>query len=154
MVHHHIKQDTDAALVCAINQRTQIRFITHVGVKRGPVLGVVAVVCVVGKISFGAAPNPAVDLLKRCADPQGVDAQLLQVVEFTGEAAQIATVESANFLHAVVATSVAVVVARISIHKAVRQDEIYRGVMPVESGGGIGFCPFQQQQSVTGCGGL
>lgn len=94
------------------------------------------------------------NLLKRCADPQGVDAQLLQVVEFTGESAQIATVESANFLHAVVATSVAVVVARVTIYKAIRQNEIHRSVMPVESSRGIGFCPFQQQQPVTGCGRL
>ncbi len=74
MVHHHIKQDTDAALVCAINQRTQVRFVSHIGVKRGPVLGVVAVVSVVGEVPFGATADPAVDLLKRRADPQGVDA--------------------------------------------------------------------------------
>ena len=154
MIHDDIEQDTNAALVRTVNQGTQVSFITHIRIERSPVLSVIAVISVVGEIAFGATADPTVNLLKRCADPQGVDAQLLQVVEFTGESAQIATVESANFLHAVVATSVAVVVAWVTIYKAIRQNEIHRSVMPVESCRGIGFRPFQQQQPVTGCGRL
>ncbi len=71
----------------AVNQRAQVVFVAHIGVERGPVLSVVTMVGVVGEIAFGATTNPAVDLFKRRADPQGVDAQMLQVVEFVGQPA-------------------------------------------------------------------
>ena len=74
MIHDDIKQDANAALVRAVNQRTQVSFITHIRVERGPVLSVIAVVSIMGEIAFGATADPAVDLLKRRADPQGVDA--------------------------------------------------------------------------------
>ena len=48
-----------------INQLPKIGFVTHVGVKTGPVLGVVTVIGVVGKVAFGAAADPAVNLLQR-----------------------------------------------------------------------------------------
>ena len=74
MIHDDIKQDANAALVRAVNQRTQVSFITHIRVEGGPVLSVIAVVSIMGEITFGATADPAVNLLKRRADPQGVDA--------------------------------------------------------------------------------
>ena len=55
------------------------------------------------EIAFGAAANPAVDLLQRRADPQGVDAQLLQIIQLLRQAGQIAAVKGAYFLQAVAA---------------------------------------------------
>ena len=84
MVHHHVKQDAYAALMRFIHQSAEIRFGPHVGVQFRPVLGVVAVVGVVREIALRAAADPAVDLLKRGADPQGVNPHLLQIIQLAG----------------------------------------------------------------------
>ncbi len=77
VVHHHVEQNADPAAVGFVHQGAQIRFVAHVGVQPGPVLGVVTVVGIVREVAFGSAANPAVDLLQRGADPERVDAELL-----------------------------------------------------------------------------
>ena len=84
MVHHHVKQDAYAALMRFIHQSAEIRFGPHVGVQFRPVLGVIAVVGVVREIALRAAADPAVDLLERGADPQGVNPHLLQIIQLAG----------------------------------------------------------------------
>ncbi len=44
MIHDDIKQDAHAAPMGLIDQLPKIGFVTHVGVKTGPVLGVVTVI--------------------------------------------------------------------------------------------------------------
>lgn len=86
MVHHHIKENTDTSLVRAINQCLQIGFVAHIGIKIRPVLGVVTVVGIMWEIAFCTAANPAMNLLKGGADPQGIDAQLLEIIQSVGQA--------------------------------------------------------------------
>ncbi|VFS61663.1 Uncharacterised protein [Kluyvera cryocrescens] len=90
MVHHDIKQNSNAALMGAINQRPQVVFAAHIGIEFAPVLCVVTVVSIMREITVGAASDPAVDLLKRRAYPQRVDAELLEIIQLTGQALQIA----------------------------------------------------------------
>lgn len=63
-----------AALVRAVDQRAEIGFVAHIGIQRRPVLSVIAVIGVMRKIAFCSAADPAVDLFKRRAYPQGVHA--------------------------------------------------------------------------------
>ena len=154
MVHHHVEQNANAAPMRLLDQRAQLLFGAHVGVEASPVQCVIAVIGVMREIAFGAAANPAVDLLQRRADPQGVDAQLLQIIQLLRQAGQIAAVKGAYFLQAVAAAPIAVVIGRVAVLKAIGQHEVDRGVMPAERrrfrrGGG-----FQQQQAAAGGGGL
>ncbi|MNN32083.1 hypothetical protein D3C81_1457950 [compost metagenome] len=109
---------------------------------------------IVREIAFGAAANPAVNLLQRRANPQGVDAKLLEIIELAAESFKIAAVEGANFLHTVFVAAIAVVIRRIAIHEAVRQHKVDGGVLPAEWRGFIGFGPFKQEQTVAVRGGL
>ncbi len=84
MVHHHVEQNTYSALMRFIHQSAEIRFGPHVGVQFRPVLGVIAVVGVVREIALRAAADPAVDLLERGTDPQGVNSHLLQIIQLAG----------------------------------------------------------------------
>ena len=84
MVHHHVEQNTYSALMRFIHQSAEIRFGPHVGVQFRPVLSVIAVVGVVREIAFRPAADPAVDLLERGADPQGIDPHLLQIIQLAG----------------------------------------------------------------------
>ena len=65
VIHDDIKQHAYTAPMGLINQLSKVGFVAHVGVKTGPVLGVVTVIGVVGKVAFGAAADPAVNLLQR-----------------------------------------------------------------------------------------
>ena len=104
---------------------------------------------VMRKIAFCSTAYPAVDLLERGADPQGIDAKLLQVVEFAGKPLQVAAVKGANLLHPVFVASVAVVIRRIAVDEAVSQHEIDRRVLPAKGGRGGGFSAFEQQQAAA-----
>ncbi len=84
MVHYHVQQHTNTALVRAVDQRAQICLTAHVGIQRRPVQGVVAMVGIVREVAFGSAAYPAVDLLKGCADPQRVNPQPGEVVQLAG----------------------------------------------------------------------
>ncbi|MNS92008.1 hypothetical protein D3C72_1261230 [compost metagenome] len=154
VVHYDVKQNADTALVRLVDQVAEIVFAAHVGVEFCPVLRVVAVIGIVREIAFGAAANPAVNLLQRRANPQGVDAKLLEIIELSGESFKIAAVEGANFLHAIFVAAIAVVIRRIAIHEAVSQHKVDGGVLPAEWRGFVGFCPFKQEQTVTVRGGL
>ena len=48
----------------SIDEGSEFIFGTHVGIKLGPILVIVAVVAVVLKVAFIAAANPAVDLFQ------------------------------------------------------------------------------------------
>ncbi len=104
------------------------------------------------EITFGSAAYPAVDLLKRGAYPERIHSQLLQVIELAGQSLEISAVERANLLHAVFMAAIAVVVARVAIHKAVGQYKIDSGVLPAKRCRLVGFGALKQQQAVTvGC---
>ena len=57
--------------------------------------------------------------------------------------------EGANFLHAVFMATIAIVVGRVAVDKAIGQDEIDGGVMPVERRGGFRIRAFKQQQTIA-----
>ena len=89
------------------------------------------------------------DLFQRRTDPERVNAELLDVIQFAGQALQVAAVEGANFLHAVFVAAIAIVVGRVAVDKAIGQHEIDGGVMPVERRGGFRFRAFKQQQTIA-----
>ena len=97
------------------------------------------------EIAFGAAAYPAMNLFKRSAYPQGVNAQVLQIIQLLREALQIAAVEGADLFHAVFMPSITVVIIRIAVFKAIGQNKIDGGVMPAERGFFRGVFRFKQQ---------
>ena len=62
--------------------------------------------------------------------------------------------EGANLLHTVFMTTVAVVVARVTIHITVGQHKIDGGVLPAKRRRPVGFGALKQQQAVTVSGWL
>lgn len=64
VVHDHIPNHADAFLVGGIDEGSQLIFGTHVGIKLGPILVVVAVIAVVFKVALIAAANPTMDLFQ------------------------------------------------------------------------------------------
>jgi hypothetical protein len=77
MVHHHVEQNADPRL-CASSTGGADRLRSHIGIQLRPVLGVIAVIGVVREIAFRTAADPAVDLFQRRADPERVNAELLE----------------------------------------------------------------------------
>ena len=102
-----------------------------------------------GEIPFGAAANPAVDLLQRGAYPERIHAQLLKVIQFAGKPFQIAAVESTYLLHTIFMAAIAVVVGGVAIHEAIGQHEIDGGVLPAERRGFVRFGALKQQQAIA-----
>ncbi|MNZ77906.1 hypothetical protein D3C78_964620 [compost metagenome] len=154
VIHYHVKQNADTTLVRLLDQRAQILLAAHIGIEPGPVQRVVSVIGIMREVALGAAANPAVDLLQRRTDPQRIDAKLLQIIQFVRQASQIAAVEGADLLHAVAAASVAVVVGRVAVLKAIGKGKIHRGVVPIEGRRFFAIGRFQQQQSTATDGGL
>ena len=101
------------------------------------------------EVAFCATANPAVDLLERRANPQRIDPQFLQIVELAGQAFQVAAVEGTNLLHAVVMTTIAMVVAWVAVDVTVGQYEIDRGVVPAKRRSAGDLYAFKQQEAVA-----
>ena len=108
-------------------------------VNLGVVQGVIAVIAIVGKIIYGAAPrHPSVDLLIDVSHPDHVHPQVPEIAfaGFPEHSLEIAAVKGGGveaFTAVVCDTAVVDIVGRIAVGETVGDYEIYIGVAPVKS---------------------
>jgi len=141
VVHHHVEEDADALRVGRVDHLAQFLGGAHRLVEGGEVERVVAVVGVVLELLV-ATHHPAVDLLVRRGDPDGVDAEFLEpaLLELVRHAFQVTAVERADLVLAVFLPPVGVVVRRVAVLEAVGDQEIDdRVVLEAARHGGRGL---------------
>ena len=132
VVHHHVEDDAHAALVGLVHQGLEALFVAVVGVNFGEVERPVAVVGVEGEVALLAAANEAVHLLHHGGDPDGVDAELLDVIELGGQPLEVTAVPGGHFILTILLAPEAVVVGGIAVVEAVGQQEIDARLIPAE----------------------
>ena len=95
VVHNDIHDDADAVRVSGVNHRLELLLCTEVGVGLGVVEHVVAVVGVVSEVVRLTGGYVAVDLLVGSGQPDGVDAEVVEValVDLLGDTCEVAAVE-------------------------------------------------------------
>ena len=127
-----VHEDADATPVGRVDQRAQVVPGPQRRLHRGPVPGPVAVVSV-------GLPRPLVhapvDLLHEGGQPDGVHAQavevpLLQLLEHTGEVPTLKAAQQRSVLR----TAHGAIVAGITVHEAIGEEEVDRGVVPEHRG--------------------
>ncbi|MNM72833.1 hypothetical protein D3C81_845350 [compost metagenome] len=131
VIEHHVEQHADALRVGCVYHFAQLLARAHVGIHGGVVECPVAVVGVVLELLL-AAHHPAVYLLVRRRNPQGVDAQFAEIagVELLRDAGNIAAVEAADIAAMRVGgAAITVVVAGIAVGETVRHGEVDDGVI-------------------------
>ncbi len=149
VVHHHVQDNPHAALVGLVHQGLQVLLVAVVGVNPGEVQGPVAVIGVEGEVALLAAADEAVNLLHHGGDPDGVDAELLDVVELLGQPLEVAAVPGGHLVLSIFLAAEAVIIGRIAVVEAVGQQEIDACLIPAEGGCLGGLDRFEQQEAAA-----
>ena len=95
MIEDDVHDHADAAFVGLGHKVLHVGYGAHVAVHIGPVESIIAMESVMGEgIVFASCPS--VHLFIRRGNPDGVDAELVEVVEFLCETLDVAAVESGH----------------------------------------------------------
>ena len=149
VVHHHVEDDPHAALVGLVHQGFQALFVAVVGIYLGEVERPVAVVGVEGEVPLFATADEAVDLFHHGGDPDGVDAELLDVVELLGQPLEVTAMPGGHFVLTILLTTEAVIIGRIAVVEAVGQQKIDACLIPAEGSRLGGLDRLEQQQAAA-----
>ena len=95
VIEHDVHDHADATFVGLGHKVLHVGYGAHIAIHIGPVESIVAVESVVGEcITLAACPS--MHLLVGSSNPDGVDAEFVEVVEFLRETLDVAAVESGH----------------------------------------------------------
>ncbi|MNS87217.1 hypothetical protein D3C72_1211530 [compost metagenome] len=92
MVKHNVNHDLDASVMRLVNQLFKGSHIAKVLIKLGKVFGPISMVTILLGVKVG--PFIEVNVIYNWGNPQGVDAQLLDIIQVIDHTAEVSTVIS------------------------------------------------------------
>ena len=133
VVHNHIHNHADATGMGLFHQAAEFLAGAEVGVRAGEVQSVIAMVPIVLEVPLVTTANPAMNLLEGWGDPDGIDAEILQVVQLLCQASKVPAVEGADFILAVGLAAVVQVVVGAAVGKAICHGKVDGRTRPGEA---------------------
>ena len=132
MIEHDVHHYTDTAAVSLCHKPAHLVDCAHIAVHEGPVERIVAVECVMWEGIAGTA-RPAMHLLIRSCDPDGVDSEFVKIIKLLGQSRYIAAMVCGHISASrLFLAMIAFVIALVAIIETVGQHEIHIGVLPGE----------------------